>query len=72
MTVGEIESEQLFTLSPDAPVEDAVRLMREHAIRRIPVVDHDQPVGIVSIGDLAQSHDPNSALGHISRAAPNN
>ncbi|HEY1553419.1 MAG TPA: endopeptidase La [Kofleriaceae bacterium] len=72
MTIGEIETEKLVTLAPDSPVDDAVRLMRDHAIRRIPVVDHDTPVGIVTIGDLAQARDPKSALGHISRAAANN
>jgi len=72
MTVGDIESEKLVTLAPDSAVDDAIRLMREHAIRRIPIVDHDCPVGIVTIGDLAQIRDPSSALGQISRAAPNN
>jgi ATP-dependent Lon protease len=72
MTVADIETAKLITLQPDSLVEDAVRLMREHAIRRIPIVDHDCPIGIVSIGDLAQQRDPGSALGQISRAAPNN
>ena len=46
--------------------------MRDRAIRRIPVVDGEHPIGIVSIGDLAQTRDPDSALGKISAAAPNN
>ena len=46
--------------------------MREHNVRRVPVVDGSQPVGIVSLGDLAQKQDPNSVLGDISAAAPNN
>jgi ATP-dependent Lon protease len=72
MRVGDICSHTLVTIEAGSPVDDAIKLMREKAIRRIPVVDHDQPIGIVSIGDLAQSRDPNSALGQISRAAPNN
>ena len=44
--------------------------MRQHAIRRIPVVDGGQPVGIVSLGDLAGERDPDSVLGRISQAAP--
>src|SRR5262249_19308276 len=72
MRVGDICSHALVTVEPSSNIDDAIRLMREKAIRRIPVVDHDCPIGIVSIGDLAQSRDPNSALGHISRAAPNN
>jgi CBS domain-containing protein len=46
-------------------------MMREHAIRRVPVVDHGHPVGIVSLGDLAIERDPDSALGDISSAQPN-
>jgi len=70
--VGDICSHTLVTVTPGSPVDDAVALMRDRAIRRIPVVDGDHPVGIVSIGDLAQTRDPNSALGKISAAAPNN
>jgi len=70
--VGDICSHTLVTVEPASLVEDAIRLMREKAIRRLPVVDHDHPIGIISIGDLAQSRDPDSALGQISRAAPNN
>jgi CBS domain-containing protein len=72
MRVGDICSHTLVTVEPSSNVDDAIKLMREKAIRRIPVVDHEHPIGIVSIGDLAQARDPNSALGHISRAAPNN
>jgi signal-transduction protein with cAMP-binding, CBS, and nucleotidyltransferase domain len=45
--------------------------MRTHAIRRLPVVDGGQAVGIVSLGDLAVERDPGSALGKISGAPPN-
>jgi ATP-dependent Lon protease len=72
MTVEEIETARIATLQPGASADEAVRLMREKAIRRIPVVVDDKPIGIVSIGDLAQQRDPNSALGMISSAAPNN
>ena len=69
--VGEICSQQdVVTLTPDASVDEAVQLMRERAIRRIPVVKDGAPVGIVSIGDLAQLRDPASALGQISSAPP--
>jgi CBS domain-containing protein len=68
---SEICSEQLVTLEPDAEVEDAVKLMRDRAIRRIPVVSDDKPVGIVTIGDLALARDPDSALADISAAPAN-
>jgi ATP-dependent Lon protease len=72
MTIGDIHTDKLVTLDPSSDIEAAVQLMRDKAIRRIPVVQNDVPVGIVSIGDLAQQRDPKSALGQISRAAPNN
>jgi CBS domain-containing protein len=48
-----------------------VSLMREKAIRRLPVVEGGKPVGIVSLGDLAVERDPHSALSDISAAPPN-
>ena len=71
IALSDICSKELTALSPADTVEHAVELMREHAFRRLPVVDHGRPVGIVSIGDLAQERDPGSALAEISAAAPN-
>jgi CBS domain-containing protein len=69
--VGEVCSKNLTTLRPDAEDDEAVRMMREKAIRRIPVVEDGKPVGVVSIGDLAEQKDPDSALADISIAPPN-
>jgi CBS domain-containing protein len=69
--IGDIASRELTAVEPDDPVDRAVDLMRERAIRRLPVVDHGKPVGIVSIGDLALERDPDSALADISAAPPN-
>jgi len=69
--LAEICSRELTTLSPNDRVEDAVSLMREKAIRRLPVVEGKKPVGIVSLGDLAVERDPHSALSDISAAPPN-
>ena len=68
--VKEICTDQLETLDPSSSIDDAVTLMREKAIRRIPVVRDGVPVGIVSIGDLAVERDPRSALADISAAEP--
>ena len=59
------------TVQASDSVEEAVRLMSEHALRRLPVVDGGRPVGVVSIGDLAVERDPQSALADISAAPPN-
>jgi CBS domain-containing protein len=70
-TLADICSHTLTTVAPTDSVEQAVRLMREKAIRRLPVVEDGRPVGIVSLGDLAVERDPDSALGEISAAPPN-
>ncbi|MFE1248520.1 CBS domain-containing protein [Streptomyces sp. NPDC058741] len=58
------------TVGPEDRVATAVTLMREHAVRRLPVVENGLPVGIVSLGDVAEAEDPASALAGISRAVP--
>jgi CBS domain-containing protein len=70
-TVGEICSRELTTLSPNDAIGDAEKMMRDRAIRRLPVVEGGRPVGIVSLGDLAVERNPESALGGISAAPPN-
>ncbi len=67
-TIEEICSHNPVTLSSDQSVEDAVKMMREHDIRRLPVVDGGDLVGIVSLGDLAIEKDPKSVLADISKA----
>jgi CBS domain-containing protein len=70
--VGEICSRELTTVQSTDSVGSAVRLMREKALRRLPVVDdHGTVVGIVSLGDVAVERDRRSALADISAAPPN-
>ena len=71
-TVSDVATTDLKTLSPDDSVDEAVELVREHDVRRVPVVEDARPVGIVSLGDLARVGDENSALADISSASPNN
>ncbi|WP_406726385.1 CBS domain-containing protein [Streptomyces sp. GD-15H] len=71
-TVAEACSDDLVTVRPDDDLALAVQVMREHSVRRVPVVDDSRHVvGIVSLGDLAIERDPESALGDISAAKPN-
>ncbi|MFD7025575.1 CBS domain-containing protein [Promicromonospora sukumoe] len=70
-TVQDIVTGQVVTVAHTDPVETAVQVMREAAVRRVPVLDGDMLVGIVSIGDLAVERDPMSALADISRSEPN-
>jgi CBS domain-containing protein len=69
--VGDIASGELTTVSPDDTVDRAVQLMRERAIRRLPVQRDGQIVGVVALGDLAIERDYTSALADISAAPPN-
>ena len=71
LTLRDVCSPELTMLLPDTEVDDAVRLMREKALRRLPVVEDGRPIGIVSLGDLAIARDPMSALADISAAPPN-
>jgi CBS domain-containing protein len=68
--VGPLCSGDLVGVAADADVAQAEQLMREHAVRRLPVVTDGQVVGIVSMGDLAVSADAESPLAVLSRAQP--
>jgi len=70
--VREIISGQIIHVQPDNTVEDCMRLMTEHRIRHLPVLDEGRIVGVISIGDLvnwiisAQSHTINQLQTYIS------
>jgi CBS domain-containing protein len=69
-TIQQACSGNLTFVTPDSSIDDAIQLMREHSLRRLPVVNDGRAVGIVTLGDLAIERDPNSALGDISAATP--
>jgi len=69
--LGDVCSPNLATLSPGDRIGHAVALMRKKGIRRIPVTEGGKPVGVLSLGDLAQKLDPKSALAGISSAPAN-
>jgi CBS domain-containing protein len=70
--VSDVATRDVKTLTPDSSVEDAIRIVREHNVRRIPVVEDGRPAGIVSIGDLAIERDSDSALADMSSEPSNN
>jgi CBS domain-containing protein len=57
--VGEIASKDLVTVDPEQSIDEAARLMAEHQVRRLPVVEEDgRLVGILAQADIAQTgHD---------------
>lgn len=73
-TVGDIMSSNPVVGSPDMDVYDAARIMSEKQIRRLPIVDQNNLVGIVALGDISVEPDlqdnAEEALKNISQ--PNN
>ena len=61
--VRSIASQDVVCASPDMSTREASELMSEHQIRRLPVVENDRLVGIVSIGDLAVKEGRDSRIG---------
>ena len=63
------------TVSPDTSVDEAIQLMKDNSIRRLPVVQDGRAVGIVSLGDLTVESDAATAgnlVQDISTDSPNN
>jgi CBS domain-containing protein len=57
--VREIAAKNLVTVDPHQPVDEAMRLMAEHQLRRLPVCDEDgRLVGIVAQADVARVASP--------------
>ena len=69
--VGPLSSGDLIGVDADAAAGEAARLMREHAVRRLPVLEDGEVTGMVSLGDLAMQDDPDSALARVSKATAN-
>ncbi len=66
-TVGDLGQTEVVTIGADDSVEQAMRTMAEHQVRRLPVIDGTKLVGIVSQADLARSGN-DSAVGNTVQA----
>jgi CBS domain-containing protein len=62
-TVDDVLSEDLETASPDMDLQEAARIMSGRQIRRLPVVEDNRLVGIVSLGDIAVKHEDEAVSG---------
>lgn len=69
----DIMNSQVITVSPNQDVHEAANLMSEYQIRRLPVVEQGNIVGIVALGDLAieriHVNEAGDALSDISQGA---
>lgn len=52
-TVGDVASSDVATVSPDESLDQALTLLARHQVRRLPVVEGGQLVGIVAQADVA-------------------
>lgn len=66
VSVGDICTHELHSAGPDEELGEIIDRMREHAIRRIPVVEDGDAVGMIAMGDLAVQVDRDSLLADIS------
>ena len=48
---------QTITVGADDPIEEALRTMADHQVRRLPVIDNHRLVGIISQADIARNYD---------------
>jgi CBS domain-containing protein len=54
MTVGQLARDQVWTVGADETVSSALRAMTLHGVRRLPVVDGMNLVGVLSQADIAR------------------
>jgi CBS domain-containing protein len=61
---GDIASRDVVTVRPDDDLDAALRLMAQHQVRRLPVVDDGQLVGVVAQADMAHEAKEKD-VGHV-------
>lgn len=67
VTAGELAEGMPVTIESAADVADVLRTMEQHQVHRLPVIESQQPVGMISQADLAR-HLPESAVGQFIEA----
>jgi CBS domain-containing protein len=74
VTVEQLATSEAVTIGADDSIEEALRTMTEHGVRRLPVIDGTELVGIVSQADVARNlpEDKIGALVEAISSAPAN
>ena len=55
--VSEIMTTQVYTIAPDAEVTEASQIMCDCQVKRVPVIENNSIVGMITLGDLANNQD---------------
>ena len=55
LTVGDVMTRSVVTVSPDADIREAASVMASHRVRRLPVARDKRLVGIISLADIARA-----------------
>jgi CBS domain-containing protein len=66
--IRDIVSTSVVCASPEMSTREAAQLMSDHQVRRLPVVENERLIGIVSIGDLAVKEGKDSRTGDTLQA----
>ncbi len=56
-TVGEIASVEVVTVTPEQDLDEALKLMARHQVRRLPVVEDGRLIGVLAQADVAREGD---------------
>ena len=56
MKVSEVMSQPVMVTTPGTPLEDAIRMMLTQCIKKLPVVDEEKLVGMLSLTDIAMTY----------------
>lgn len=65
VTLGDIATTNVVTITPDTNIADARDLMADHKVRRLPVVKEGKLVGILALGDIAVADASKRAVGEV-------
>jgi CBS domain-containing protein len=69
-SVQDIVSRDLVAAAPTNTVDEAIKLMKDQNVRRLPVIEGGRAIGVISLGDLSVETDVGAVLADISTAAP--
>ncbi|WP_411734693.1 CBS domain-containing protein [Paeniglutamicibacter sp.] len=61
---GELGEGKPFTIGADDSIEEAIKIMEEHQVRRLPVIEGHQLVGMLSQADIAKNY-PEERVGEL-------